>query len=186
MKTDNTTQNGPFLMAVASGTSSGVSADEVAVLGRIVRGTAAVGTSLDLIGFAPQIKRVKLVEIRVRGMMAFYVLQGATESDIERGQVLAAPGTVHLGTTFEAEVVFDERYEKITQQPFQGITRHLFHIWGTDIFGALHLPQGKETIAHDDQFMAKIVLTEPCALKVGLEFSIGRLLGRGRVTAVLL
>lgn len=184
MKTENTTHPGPFLMAIASGTSGGVNADEVAVLGRIVRGTAVVGSTLDLVGFAPEIKHVKLVEIRIRGM-TFYILQGATESDIERGQVLAAPGTIRLGTTFEAEVVFDERYEKITQQPVQGIIRYLFHIWDRDNFGTLQLPEGKAKIAHGDRFVARIELTKPCALEVGLNFGIGRLLGRGRVTAVL-
>ncbi len=185
MKTENTSSSGPFLMAIEVGASGGVNADEVAVAGRIVRGTAVVGASLVLAGFAPQFKQVKLVEVRSRGMMTSYILQGVTKSDIVRGQVLATPGTIRLGTTFEAEVVFDERYEKITQQPFQGVTRHLFHIWDTDIFGTLHLPQGKATIAHGDQFLATIVLTEPCALEMGLEFGIGRLLGRGRVIAIL-
>ncbi len=184
MKTENTAHPGPFLMAIDSGTNGGVNADEVAIMGRIVRGTAVVGSTLDLVGFAPKIKHVKLVEIRIRGM-TFYVLQGATTSDIERGQVLAAPRTIRLGTTFEAEVVFDERYEKITQQPVQGIIRCLFHIWDRDNFGTLQLPQGKAKIAHGDRFVARIELTKPCALEVGLDFGIGRLLGRGRVTAVL-
>lgn len=185
MKTENTTHPRPFLMAIDLGVSGGVNADEVAVVGRIVRGTAVVGSTLDLVGFAPQIKHVKLVEIRTIGMSTFYILQGATTSNIERGQVLAAPGTIRLGTTFEAEVIFDERYEKITQQPVQGVIRYLFHIWDRDNFGTLQLPQGKAKIAHGDRFVARIELTKPCALEVGLEFGIGRLLGRGRVTAIL-
>lgn len=185
MAIENIRHAGSFLMVIELDSTGAVNSDQVAVAGRVLRGIVAIGADLDLIGFAPQTKRVKLVDIVTRGRLTSYIIQGAVNTGVVRGQVLADPGTMHLGTTFEAEVVFDERYEKITQQPFQGVTRHLFHIWDTDIFGALHLPKGKATIAHGDQFAATIELAEPCALEVGLDFGIGRLLGRGRVTAIL-
>ena len=159
----------------------------VAAIGRVVHGLAKVGLDLDLVGFAPEPKHVVLRDIVPSGVgeVLLYLLEGVTKQEIHRGQVLASPGSVQPATRFQAEVVFDERYEHITQQPFQGVCRYLFHLRHADIFGTLHLPAGKQRIVHDDRFITTIDLNEPCALEVGLQFGIGRLLGQGIVLEVM-
>ncbi len=157
----------------------------VAVAGKTVHGKVSVGEALDLVGFAPESKRVVLKDIVTRGNSSYYVLDGVTKQEIHPGQVLASPGSLRPAKKFRTEVLFDERYERITQQPFQGVCRYLFHIWHVDIFGTLHLPPGKEHILHGDRFSAIIDLNEFCALEVGLQFGIGRLLGQGTVLEVI-
>lgn len=159
----------------------------VAVGGRIVRGAVSVGEALEVVGFLPEPKRVVLRDIVASGvgMLPIYLLEGVTKQEIHRGQVLALPGSVRSATTFQAEVCFDERYERITQQPFQGVCRYLFYIRCADFFGTLHLPASKQRIAHGDRFTASIELKEPCALEVGLPFGIGRALGQGTVLEVI-
>src|SRR5215472_14927868 len=92
------------------------------------------------------------------------ILQGVARQDLWRGQVLASPGTIQPRTTFEAEILIDERIEKISQQPFQGIVRYRLHIRDTDVSGTVLLPLGKETIMHGDHFSTIIILKEPLAL----------------------
>jgi elongation factor Tu len=158
-----------------------------AALGQVVRGTVHVGEALDLVGFAPEPKHVVLTDIVTSGdgILPAYLLAEVTKQEIHRGQVLAAPGSVRPATQFQAEVVFDERHEHITQQPFQGVCRYLFHLRHTDIFGTLHLPVDKQRIVHDDRFTTTIELNEPCALEAGLRFGIGRLLGQGTILKVI-
>jgi elongation factor Tu len=179
----------PFLLEIEEAGLYLAHYASVAVLGRIVRGTVKAEEALDLVGFAPEPKPVVLRDILadrdIVGGLPFYLLEGVSKQEIHRGQVLVAPGSLRPATAFRAEVLFDERYEHITQQPFQGVCRYPFHIRHTDIFGTLHLPAGKQHIVHGDRFTATIELSKSCALEVGLPFGIGRLLGEGTVLEVI-
>lgn len=178
----------PFLLEIEEDGLYLARYTSVAVLGQVVRGTVSVGETLELVGFSPEPKRVVLKDI-VAGMggfrLPFYLLEGVTKPEIHRGQVLVSPGSLRPAKTFRAEVVFDERNEHITQQPFQGVCRYLFRIRHTDIFGTLHLPPSKHRIVHGDHFTATIDLRDPLALEVGLRFGIGRLLGQGTIQEVI-
>lgn len=160
------------------------------MLGHVVRGAVTVGEALDLVGFAPEPKPVVLREILAHptllGGMPCYLLEGdVTKQEVHRGQVLVSPGSLPPATTFRAEVVFDERHERITQPPWRGICRYRFRIRHADIFGRLYLPTDKQRIDHGDRFIATIVLNRPSALEVGLRFGIGRLLGQGVIKEVI-
>lgn len=158
----------------------------VAVCGRVVRGHIAIGDIVEVVGLSIQAKQAKIANMTqtIPGLPTC-VLEGVTRQEIQRGQVLATPGSIKPATTFWAEVYFDERVRKIDHQPFQGNWRHSFHLRHTDIYGTLSLPKGKETITHGDRFVAKIELNEPCALEVGLSFVIGVLVGQGTVTEII-
>jgi translation elongation factor EF-Tu-like GTPase len=108
----------PFLLEIEDRFYSARDAS-VAVYGRVARGTVDVGAALDLVGFAPEPKHLVLRNIVASGSgeLLWYLLEGVTEQEVYRGQVLAAPGSVRPATRFQAEVVFDERYEHISQQP---------------------------------------------------------------------
>jgi elongation factor Tu len=176
----------PFLLEITEEGFYLKRSASVAAIGQVVRGAAQASKILDLVGFAPEPKHVVLTDIVASGVgeVLFYLLEGVTKQEVHRGQVLASPGSMRPATRFQAEVVFDERYEHITQQPFQGVCRYLFHLRHTDIFGTLYLPAGKQRIVHDDRFTTTIELNHPCALEVGLQFGISRLLGQGTVLEV--
>lgn len=162
---------------------------EVWVSGNVVRGAITLGSEVEIIGYEPTIRHADLTDIRLLGAIPVHVLDGVTKEQIRRGQVLAAPGTIKPITTFFADVLFDERYEKLTQKPYQKPYmrryRWSFHIHHGDYFGSLYLPPGKENIVHGDHFTAQIALDYPCALEAGFQFGIGRLLGQGTVVSVI-
>jgi elongation factor Tu len=160
-------------------------AEEVCVSGKVVRGALAVGSEVDIIGFGPTIKHALLADIRTPGGFPLYALHGVYEEKIWRGQSLATPGTIKAATTFFADVLFDERYEKLTQTPYMGRYRWQFHIHHGDYFGSLYLPPGKENIKRGDRFTAQISLDSLCALEAGLHFGIGKLLGQGTVLSMI-
>lgn len=158
----------------------------LAVCGPIVRGHIAVGNVVEVVGFSTQVKRAKIADVtQIMSRLPAYVLEGVTRQEIQRGQVLASPGSIQPATTFWAEICFNEQVRKIDHQPFQGVWRHSFHLRHTDIYGTLSLPEGKGNIAHGDRFVAKIELNEPCALEVGMSFVIGVFVGQGSVTAII-
>ncbi len=162
----------------------------VGVLGSVLRGAATVGEALDLVGFTPEPKPVilrdTLADPTILGGMPCYLLEGdVTKEEVRRGQVLASSGSLPPATTFRADVVFDERYERITQPPWHGICRYNFYIRRADFSGKLYLPIDKQRIDHGDRFLTTIALRKPAALEVGLRFGIDRLLGQGVITEVI-
>lgn len=157
---------------------------EVCVSGNVVRGSIAIGSQVEIIGYESTVRRAILTDIRTLGNLPVYVLDGVAQEHIQRGQVIAAPGTIKAVTTYFADVLFDERYEKLAQKPYMGRYRWSFHIHHGDYFGSLYLPPGKEDIARGDRFTAQISLDHACALEAGFYFGIGKLLGQGTVVSV--
>ncbi len=91
---------------------------EVCVSGNVVRRSIAVGNEIEIIGYEPTARRAVLTDIRLLGTIPVPVLDDVIREHIWRGQVIAPPGTIKPVTTFFANVVFDERYEKLTQKPY--------------------------------------------------------------------
>jgi translation elongation factor EF-Tu-like GTPase len=133
----------PFLLETDSDVCSQAE-QAVAEGARVVRCATEVAGALDLVGFAPRPDHVVLKGIGVRGSLPLYVLDGGASSTVHHGQVLATPDAMRQRQAFVAAVFFAERYEKMTQQPLQGICRSRFSVRHTGVFGTLHLPAGKD------------------------------------------
>jgi elongation factor Tu len=157
----------------------------VAVAGRVARGTVVVGDALDLVGFAPEPRRVMLRHIATIEHGPFFLLDGVTDRDIVCGQVLVTPGSLAPARRFRAEIFFHAHQAKIIRQPVDGVCQFRFHMRRTTVSGTLCLPKGKETLSPGDRFVATIELQQDFALEVGLRFGIGQLLGQGAVVEVL-
>jgi elongation factor Tu len=175
----------PFLLEIEEDGRTLRQYASVAVVGRVARGTVVVGDALDLVGFAPQPRRVMLRDIAVIEHGPFFLLDGVATSDVVCGQVLVTPGTLAPARRFRAKVVFHAQQAKITRQPVDGICQFRFHIRHATISGALCLPNGKDTLSPGDHFVATIELQQDFALEVGLRFGIGQFLGQGAVVEVL-
>jgi elongation factor Tu len=157
----------------------------VAVVGRVARGTVVVGDTLDLVGFAPQPRRVMLRNIATIEHGPFFLLDGVTDRDVVCGQVLVTPGTLAPARRFRAEIIFHAHQAKIRRQLVEGVCQFQFHLRHTTVSGALRLPVGKEALSPGDRFVATIELQQDFALEVGLRFGIGQSLGQGAVVEVL-
>jgi elongation factor Tu len=154
-------------------------------VGRRARGTVVVGDALDLVGFAPEPRRVMLRDIATIQHGPFFLLDGVTHRDVVCDQVLVTPGTLAPARRFRAELVFHAQQAKITRQPVDGVCQFRFRLRRTTVSGALCLPVGKETLSPGDHFVATIELQQDFALEVGLRFGIGQFLGQGAVVEVL-
>jgi elongation factor Tu len=157
----------------------------VAVVGRVARGTVVVGDALDLVGFAPEPRRVMLRDIITTEHGPYFLLDGVVNRDIVCGQVLVTPGTLAPARRFRAEVIFYDHHAKIRKQPVDSVCRFRFRIRHTTVSGALRLPKGKAAPSPGDRFVATVELQKDFALEVGLRFGIGHLLGQGAVVEVL-
>jgi len=180
-----TRRSAPFLLEIQEDGLSLRHHSSVAVLGLVARGSVVAGDALDLVGFAPEPKHVIVHDIIAARHGPFFLLDGVAKREIMRGQVLVTPGTLAPARRFRAEVIFDERHEKIRNQPVDGVCQVRFRLRHTTIAGALHLPEGKETLTSGDRFVATIELQNDFALEVGLRFGIGQLLGQGVIVEVL-
>jgi elongation factor Tu len=178
-------ESGPFLLEIEEDGRTLRQYAAVAVVGRVARGTVVVGDALDLVGFAPQPRRVMLRNIATIQHGPFFLLDGVTDKDVLCGQVLVTPGTLAPARRFRAEIVFHAHQAKIRRQPVGGVCQFRFHMRRTTVSGALCLPIGKETILPGDHFVATIELQQDFALEVGLRFGIGQLLGQGVVVEAL-
>jgi elongation factor Tu len=175
----------PFLLEIEEDGRTLRQYASVAVVGRVARGTVVVGDALDLVGFAPEPRRVMLRNIATIEHGPFFLLDGVTDRDVLRGQVLVTPGSLAPARRFRAEIVFHAPQAKIRRQPVDGVCQFRFHMRRTTVSGALCMPIGKETLVPGDRFVATIELQEDFALEVGLRFGIGQLLGQGAVVEVL-
>lgn len=175
----------PFLLEVEEDGRTLRQYASVAVVGRVARGTVVVGDALDLVGFAPEPRRVMLRHIATIEHGPFFLLDGVTDRDVVCGQVLVTPGSLAPARRFRAEILFHAHQAKIKRQPVDGVCQFQFHVRRATVSGALCLPEGKDTLLPGDRFVATIELQQDFALEVGLRFSIGRLLGQGAVVEVL-
>jgi len=183
-----------FLMPIEDVFS--ISGRGTVVTGRIERGTLKLGDDVDIVGFKPT------VTTKVTGIEMFrkemdeaqagdnvgVLLRGIKKDEVERGQVLAKPGSITPHTKFEAEVYALTKEEGGRHKPFFNGYRPQFYIRTTDVTGSVILPEGVEMVMPGDNVKLTVELIAPIALEEGTRFAIregGRTVGAGVVTKII-
>jgi elongation factor Tu len=184
----------PFLMPVEDVFS--IKGRGTVVTGRIERGVVKVGDTIEIVGFteAPRSVTVTGVEMFQKtldsgeaGDNVGTLLRGVERNEIERGQVLAKPGSIKPHTKFLAQVYVLSKEEGGRHTPFFNGYRPQFYIRTTDVTGAIKLPEGVEMVIPGDNIEMEVELIAPVALEEGSRFAIregGRTVGAGAVTKV--
>ncbi len=173
----------------------GIKGRGTVVTGRVERGKVKTGEEIEIVGFGDTRKTVvtgvemfrKLLDEGVAGDNVGCLLRGIERDDVERGQVLAKPGSIRPGTKFAAEVYVLSKEEGGRHTPFFNGYRPQFYIRTTDVTGNIALPEGVEMIMPGDNVQMQIELITPVAIEEGVRFAIregGRTVGAGVVTAV--
>ena len=184
----------PFLMPVEDVFS--ISGRGTVVTGRIERGVIKVGEEIEIVGIRPVQKTTvtgvemfrKLLDQGQAGDNAGLLLRGTKRDDVERGQVLAKPGSIKPHTQFEAEVYVLSKDEGGRHTPFFKGYRPQFYFRTTDITGACELPEGVEMVMPGDNVKMVVTLINPVAMDEGLRFAIregGRTVGAGVVAKII-
>jgi elongation factor Tu len=184
----------PFLMPIED--VFGIKGRGTVVTGRIERGLVKPGEEVEIVGFEPTRKTVctgvemfrKLLDQGQAGDNVGCLLRGIERTDIERGQVLAKPGTIKPYTQFKAQVYVLSKEEGGRHTPFFNGYRPQFYIRTTDVTGNLKLPEGVEMVMPGDNVEMEIELITPVALEEGVRFAIregGRTVGAGVITEIL-
>jgi elongation factor Tu len=184
----------PFLMPIEDVFS--ISGRGTVVTGRVDRGKVKVGEDVEIVGFRPTVKKVvtgvemfrKLLDEGVAGDNIGVLLRGVEKDDVERGQVLAKPGSITPHTKFKAEVYILSKEEGGRHTPFFNGYRPQFYIRTTDVTGNLQLPEGVEMVMPGDNTPITAELITPVALEKGARFAIregGRTVGAGTITEIL-
>jgi elongation factor Tu len=183
----------PFLMPIEDVFS--ISGRGTVVTGRVDRGKIKVGEDCEIVGFRPTEKKVvtgvemfrKLLDEGVAGDNIGVLLRGVEKEDVERGQVLAKPGSITPHTKFMAEVYILSKEEGGRHTPFFNGYRPQFYIRTTDVTGSLHLPEGVEMVMPGDNTTISAELMVPVAIEKGSRFAIregGRTVGAGTITEI--
>ncbi|MEJ5207789.1 elongation factor Tu [Denitratimonas sp. CY0512] len=183
-----------FLMPVEDVFS--ISGRGTVVTGRIERGIIKVGDEVEIVGIRPTVKTTvtgiemfrKLLDQGQAGDNAGLLLRGTKRDDVERGQVLAKPGSINPHTEFEAEVYVLSKDEGGRHTPFLRGYRPQFYFRTTDVTGACELPEGVEMVMPGDNVKMTVTLIAPIAMDEGLRFAIregGRTVGAGVVAKVI-
>jgi elongation factor Tu len=183
----------PFIMPVEDVFS--ISGRGTVATGRIERGKIKVGEEVEIVGIKPTQKTVvtgvemfrKLLDEGMAGDNVGCLLRGTKREDIERGQVLAKPGSITPHTKFKAEAYVLTKEEGGRHTPFFNGYRPQFYFRTTDVTGVVTLPQGTEMVMPGDNVSMEIVLITPIAMDEGLRFAIregGRTVGAGVVTKI--
>ena len=184
----------PFLMPVEDVFS--ISGRGTVVTGRVERGIVKVGDEIEIIGIRETQKSTctgvemfrKLLDEGRAGENVGVLLRGTKREDVERGQVLAIPGSVKPHTTFEAEVYVLSKDEGGRHTPFFKGYRPQFYFRTTDVTGACELPEGVEMVMPGDNIQMVVTLIAPIAMEEGLRFAIregGRTVGAGVVAKII-
>ena len=185
----------PFLMPVEDVFS--ITGRGTVATGRVERGVLKVSDEVEIVGIADEIRKVvvtgvemfrKLLDQAQTGDNIGALLRGVQRTDIERGQVLAAPGSVHPHTKFKGEVYVQKKEEGGRHTPFFNGYRPQFYFRTTDITGTLQLPAGTEMCMPGDNVTMEIELIHKIAIEEGLRFAIregGRTVGSGVVTEII-
>ena len=184
----------PFLMPIEDVFS--ISGRGTVVTGRVERGIVKVGEEVAIVGIRDTVKTIctgvemfrKLLDEGRAGDNVGVLLRGTKRDDVERGQVLAKPGTITPHTKFEAEVYILSKEEGGRHTPFFKGYRPQFYFRTTDVTGAVELPEGTEMVMPGDNINMKIELIAPIAMEEGLRFAIregGRTVGAGVVAKVI-
>jgi elongation factor Tu len=186
--------DGTFLMPVEDVFS--ISGRGTVVTGRIERGIVKVGEEIEIIGLKPTLKTVctgvemfrKLLDQGQAGDNVGVLLRGTKREEVERGQVLAKPGSITPHTKFAAEIYVLSKEEGGRHTPFFQGYRPQFYFRTTDVTGAVELPAGTEMIMPGDNVSVTVNLIAPIAMEEGLRFAIregGRTVGAGVVAKVI-
>ena len=185
--------DGDFLMPVEDVFS--ISGRGTVVTGRIDRGIVKVGDEVEIVGIKDTEKTIctgvemfrKLLDQGQAGDNVGVLLRGTKREEVERGQVLAKPGSITPHTKFEAEVYVLTKEEGGRHTPFFKGYRPQFYFRTTDVTGAVELPEGTEMVMPGDNIQMKVELIAPIAMEDGLRFAIregGRTVGAGVVTKI--
>jgi elongation factor Tu len=165
--------------------------------GRVERGRVKVGDEVEIVGLKDEAKKSvvtgvemfrKLLDEGIAGDNVGVLLRGIERTDIERGQVLAKPGSIKPHKKYEAEVYVLSKDEGGRHTPFFSNYRPQFYFRTTDVTGSIKLPEGVEMVMPGDNIRMSVELITPIALEEGLRFAIregGRTVGAGVVTKVL-
>jgi elongation factor Tu len=186
--------DGPFLMPIEDVFS--ISGRGTVVTGRIERGIVKVGDEVEIVGIKPTTKTTvtgvemfrKLLDQGEAGDNVGVLLRGTKREEVERGQVLAKPGSITPHTKFEAEVYVLTKEEGGRHTPFFQGYRPQFYFRTTDVTGSCELPQGTEMVMPGDNIKMVVTLIAPIAMEEGLRFAIregGRTVGAGVVAKVI-
>jgi len=184
----------PFLMPVEDIFS--ISGRGTVVTGRVEQGKVKVGEEIEIVGIRETQKKVvtgvemfkKLLDEGLAGDNVGLLLRGVERKDVERGQVVAKPGSITPHTKFKAEVYVLKKEEGGRHTPFFSGYRPQFYFRTTDVTGVATLPDGVEMVMPGDNLGLSIALITPIAMDKGLRFAIregGRTVGAGTVTEVI-
>jgi len=184
----------PFLMPIEDVFS--IAGRGTVVTGRVERGVVKVGEEVEIVGIRDTSKTTctgvemfrKLLDEGRAGENVGVLLRGTKREDVERGQVLAKPGTITPHTEFEAEVYVLSKDEGGRHTPFFKGYRPQFYFRTTDVTGAVELPEGVEMVMPGDNIKMTVALIHPIAMEAGLRFAIregGRTVGAGVVSKVI-
>jgi elongation factor Tu len=184
----------PFLMPIEDVMS--ITGRGTVVTGKVEQGQVKVGEEIEIVGLRTTQKTVvtgvemfrKLLDEGRAGDNIGALLRGTKKEDVERGQVLAKPGSITPHTNFEANVYVLTKEEGGRHKPFFNNYRPQFYFRTTDVTGSISLPEGTEMVMPGDNTEMTVELQKPIAMDEGLLFAIregGRTVGSGRVTKIL-
>ncbi|AEH22287.1 translation elongation factor Tu [Thermodesulfobacterium geofontis OPF15] len=184
----------PFLMPIEDVFS--ISGRGTVVTGKVERGVLRPGDEVEVVGLRPTIKTVatsiemfrKILDEALPGDNIGILLRGVGKDDVERGQVVAKPGSIKPHIKFKAEVYVLKKEEGGRHTPFFSGYRPQFYFRTTDVTGVIKLPDGVEMVMPGDNVELEVELIKPVALEEGLRFAIregGRTVGAGVVTKIL-
>src|SRR5882762_7960787 len=184
----------PFLMPIEDVFT--ITGRGTVVTGRVEQGVVHTGDEVEIVGLRPNQKTVctgvemfrKILDEGRAGDNIGALLRGTKKEDVERGQVLAKPGSITPHTTFEGQVYVLTKEEGGRHKPFFGNYRPQFYFQTTDVTGTIQLPEGTEMCMPGDNTVMTVELINPIAMDEGLRFAIregGRTVGAGRVTKII-
>jgi elongation factor Tu len=186
--------DGTFLMPVEDVFS--ISGRGTVVTGRVERGIVKVGDEIEIVGMKPTVKTVctgvemfrKLLDQGKAGDNVGILLRGTKREEVERGQVLAKPGSITPHTKFTAEIYVLSKDEGGRHTPFFNGYRPQFYFRTTDVTGSIELPKGTEMVMPGDNISIEVALIQPIAMEEGLRFAIregGKTVGAGVVAKII-
>jgi elongation factor Tu len=186
--------DGTFLMPIEDVFS--ISGRGTVVTGRVERGIVKVGDEIEIVGLKATAKTTctgvemfrKLLDQGQAGDNVGVLLRGTKREDVERGQVLAKPGSINPHTKFECEVYVLSKDEGGRHKEFFAGYRPQFYFRTTDVTGAVELPEGVEMVMPGDNVKMTVTLIAPIAMEQGLRFAIregGRTVGAGVVAKII-
>jgi elongation factor Tu len=185
----------PFLMPIEDVFT--ITGRGTVVTGRIEQGKIEVGAEVEMVGIHPEIEKTvvtglemfqKSLDFAQAGDNAGALLRGVKREEVERGQVLAKPGSITPHTQFDAEIYVLSKEEGGRHTPFFNGYRPQFYFRTTDVTGNIKLPEGQEMVMPGDNTQMSVELIQPIAMDEGLRFAVregGRTVGAGVVTKIV-